>query len=117
MVTKATLDERTVIHAVGDTLLAGNGSSGAPWKFSLAMTGDFNCHVFASPMTPGDPLRSRLVTIKFPSMSDMEANLEALLSTKRLPKAVVAAIVATAPAFFVDAEIAYQTDQYLFRPD
>jgi hypothetical protein len=102
---------------VGETLFAGNRGNGATWKFSLAMTGDYDCHVFASPVTEGNPWRSKMVTITFPNMSDMAANLEAALARKRLLRAVVAAILSTLPAFLVDAEIAYGSGQYLFRPD
>ena len=117
MIATRTRAERTVVHAVGDTLFAGNGGSGATWKFSLAMTGDYDCHVFASPMTEDNPWRSKMVTITFPNMGDMASNLEAALAKKRLPRALVAAILSALPAFLVDAEIAYGSGQYLFRPD
>lgn len=108
--------QRTVIHAVGWTLLCGRGGETAEWKTSIGLIGDLTCSVFACPLHEVGLSRSRMVSVKFRSMADLRDNLALALSKKRLPKAVLAKLSAAVPDFLLDAEVAYQTGQYHSRP-
>ena len=103
--------ERTAIYATGDIVLTVTTGNSHLWKYSIGLSGDMACRVAAFALSSYPPLdlRDKLVSRRFNSMADKRSNIAAVLAEHRLPTAVTAATLATAPDFINDAKVAYRT--------